>query len=535
MATLVDLWTSLFPAARPVVPLNEAARSRTVGWVRVLRARVPAFDGLDAGDLAIVPAGPLSAVAAGLTGVDGLIAELVRVRVAALLLIEGEPSTPAPTEHVLETLAAAAAAVALPTLRHGRVDTAMLERSVIGFLVNRRAELDRQAALLEAQLEALALANGELAALVGAIGSWLGRAVVLEGRRGDALAIHAPADVPDAALAVQRYLARPRSVALRVALPAAPVGAAGAALASAPGAVGGSASASGLVPGSTPVPSARTLTGRSVGSLALLGDRPVSELERVVTERIAAILALELVRDESVRRARDTTRRGEALPAAGPPWVVLLADQTPPGEATSLEQREELRRELRLLAPARRLVLRGDAASLELRAVLAGSPDDPAALTLAGRIATFLARTVALSRPISDPADRPVAEAESRATLEAVRPLANPPQVAEANLLAAYRLLGGLHNVPDGIRQARTLLGPLLVGRPADRSERLATLRALLDHPGPGDAAVALGVHRNTVAYRTHRIEALTGWRLADPDLRLALGIALRIMQSAQD
>ena len=167
--------------------------------------------------------------------------------------------------------------------------------------------------------------------------------------------------------------------------------------------------------------------------------------------------------------------------------------------------------------------------------MLAGSPDDPGALALAGRIAEFLARTVALSRPISDPADRPVAEAESRATLEAVRPLAKPPRVAEANLLAAYRLLGGLHNVPDGIRQARTLLGPLLVGRPADRAERLATLRALLDHPGPGDAAVALGVHRNTVAYRTHRIEALTGWRLADPDLRLALGIALRIMQSAQD
>ena len=510
MATLGDVWSSLVPAARPVGSLDEAARSRTIGWVRVLRARVPAFDGLDAGDLAIVPAGPLSAGAAGTAGVDGLIAEFVRARVAAVLLIEADPNPSAPTDTTLDALAAAAAAVGLPTLRHGRVDTAMLERSVIGFLINQRAELDRQAALLEAQLEALALANGELAAFVGAIGSWLGRAVVLEGRRGDALAIHAPADTPDAAQAVQRYLARPRSVALRVALPATPAHG----------------------PASAPV--GRPSAGRSVGSLALLGGRPVSELERVVTERIAAILALELVRDESVRRARETTRSGEALPAAGPPWVVLLAEQSPPGDATSLEQRDELRRELRLLAPARRLVLRGDAASLELRVVLAGNPEDPGARTLGGRIAEFLGRTVALSRPISDPADRPVAEAESRATLEAVRLLADPPRVAEANLLAAYRLLGGLHNLPDGSRQARALLEPLLVGRPADRVERLATLRAVLDHPGPGDAAVALGVHRNTVAYRLHRIEALTGWRLADPDLRLALGMALRVVQSAQ-
>jgi hypothetical protein len=492
VTTLAELWASLFPAAVPVEPLDAAARGREVRWVRVLKARVPAFDALEPGDLAIVPAGALAAVAPGPPEAAALVGEFVRSRVAGLLLVEGEDDA----RPALEALAGAVATAGLPALRSSRSDPAALERSAIGFLVNQRAELDRQATLLETQLEGLALGGADLGALVGAIGAWLGRAVALEGRRGDSLAIHAPPDLPGAAAAVKAYLAHPRRVALRVALPAAP--------ADAP-------------------------DRRRSGSIALLGERPASQLERIVLERIAALLALELARDASVRRARDATPRSDALPAGGPPWVVLLADQAPPGDETTLEAREELRRELRLLAPARRLTLRGDAASLELRAVVAVGPDDPAGLVAGERIGRFLGRTVSLSRPFTDPVERPAAEAEARATLEAARVLAPPPDLARADRLAAYRLLGGLHNLPDGRREAQALLEPLLTGRDGARAERLATLRAVLDHPGAGEAAAALGIHRNTLAYRVRRIEALGGWSLSDPDLRLALAVALRI------
>jgi DNA-binding PucR family transcriptional regulator len=44
-----------------------------------------------------------------------------------------------------------------------------------------------------------------------------------------------------------------------------------------------------------------------------------------------------------------------------------------------------------------------------------------------------------------------------------------------------------------------------------------------------------LGIHRNTLAYRIGRIEAVSGWRLEDPELRFALALAVRLVQNAQD
>ncbi|MER3488081.1 MAG: hypothetical protein C4307_04850, partial [Chloroflexota bacterium] len=55
---------------------------------------------------------------------------------------------------------------------------------------------------------------------------------------------------------------------------------------------------------------------------------------------------------------------------------------------------------------------------------------------------------------------------------------------------------------------------------------------AVLEASGPAEAALRLGVHRNTVAYRLRRIEAITGWDPSDPELRLALALAVYLVQS---
>jgi purine catabolism regulator len=499
---LSELQAELLPAARPAGA--AATEARPIAWVRVLKSRVPAFDALDAGDLAIVPAGPLALIAPGADELRALADALAAARVSGVLLVEGEAGADR-----LEALAALLEASGVPGLRLGRTDPTALERAVIGFIVARGSELERQAGLLASELQRRALDGGGPAALVAAIATFLGRGVALESARGDVLAVHAPVDAPEAAAAAIRYQARPRqSAALRFPLP----------VASGP-----------------------------AGALVLIGDAPASELARATVARIGGLLALELARDEAVRRAGDQARRADALPSAGPPWIVLLARQRAPGldddTPAAREAREAIRREVRLLAPARRMALRGDADSLELRAVLAldradggaGTRQDNEADPLALRIAGLLSRTVALSRPFRTRAERPAAEADARSTLEAAVALAEPPAVARTDRLPVYRMLGGLHNLPEGARLARALLVPILAGRPDVRRERLATLRAVLDHGGINEAAAALGVHRNTIAYRVRRIEAATGWQLSDPELRLPLAIAVRLVQEEQE
>lgn len=516
MATLEDVRSALFPAARPVGTPAPERLAGQVSWVRVMRARVPAFDALEAGDLAIVPASALRVVAPGPAETAALVGALVRARAAGCCIVGDDAPSEEPDRSLTpsEALAVAAANAGLPTFRLPEAEPVALERSVIGLLVNRRAELERQAARLEAQLERLALAGADLAGLAGAVAAALGRAIVIEGRTGAVLAAFAPPDRPEAVAAVQAYHARRAGIVLRVPLPGIEPGR---------GTERGSAAS-----GSPPVHS---------GAFLVLGDRPATEFEQVAAERIAGLLALEIVRGDVARRIAESDRSVEGLPADGPPWVVLVARQGgPPETPGTLEAREAIRRELRLLAPLGRLVLRGDAESLEIRALLAADAADPGGLSLAGRIAEFLGRLVAVSRPFERPSERAVAEAEARATLEAAEALAaagsSPGPIARAERLPAYRLLSALHNAPEGRRHARALLAPLLVGRPAAVRERLATLRAVLESSGPAEAAARLGVHRNTVTYRLRRIEALAGWSPGDPDLRLALAAAVFLVQS---
>ena len=493
MATLGDLQGALFPTARIAGSSAAERADRHVGWVRVLKARVPAFDALDAGDVAIIPGPALAVVAPGGSQTDELAAALARAGVAAVLLVEGDGGAEA-----LDALGLATTELGLTVLSLGRTDPVALERSVIGFLVNRRAELDRRAAELESQLASLALLGRGLEVLAQAIGSFIGRAVVIEGRRGDPIAVYAPADLPGSAAAVAGYMARPAGVALRVTIPA-PAGERGAG-----------------------------------GRLVLLGDDPPNELERIVSGRIAAVLALELARDAAVRLAREEARRGDPLPAEGPPWVVLLASQGVADGSDEIDLREAVRAGLRQLLPSARVTLRGTAESLELRLVAAAPTDDPDGLGTAERVAQFLGRPVAVSRPFREPAARAAAEAATRATLDAGERLDPSPAVVRATRLPAYLLLGNLHNLPDGLRDARDLLAPLLTGRPGARAARLATLRTVLETASIGEAAARLGIHRNTVGYRVARLEAVGGWDLADPELRFALLMAVRIVQSAQ-
>jgi hypothetical protein len=463
-----------------------------------MHGRVPTFDALEPGDLVIAPASVLAAAAPGRAELDALAAMLAAVPVSGVLLPDGSQET-----------ASAIARAGVPVVVVGRTDPAALERSVVGYIVARGAELERQAALLEAELRRRALDGAGVAGLLGTVAGFLGRALALEGSRGDVVAIHVPAHVPGAAADAAAYQVG-SGHARRT----------------------GSQASSAVL--RVPLPAAHGVAG----AIVVLGAAQPSELAVVTLPRVCGLVALELAREDAVRGAADRARGAEAMPSAGPPWVVAIARQREPGsrpdEPAAREAREQVRRALRLLAPARRMSLRGDADSIEVRAVLAVDPPggaDPEGRIAATRFADVVGRTVALSRPFSAPGERPAAEAEARATLEAAEQLSAPDRVVVAARLATYRMLGALHHLGHGPRLAQAMLEPLLANRADVQREHLATLEAYLERGSVGEAAVALGIHRNTATYRLRRIEARTGWDLTDPDLRLALLVALRVVQ----
>ena len=142
MASLRDLVRTIFPLARPVgsAALDAARGEREVTWVRVLKARVPAFDALEPRRPRDRPGPRARGRRPEPTQVDELAAALARARVPAVVLVDGDGGAES-----VEALGEAAADAGLTVLRVGRTDPIALERSVIGFLVNRRAELDRRA------------------------------------------------------------------------------------------------------------------------------------------------------------------------------------------------------------------------------------------------------------------------------------------------------------------------------------------------------------------------------------------------------
>ncbi len=77
-------------------------------------------------------------------------------------------------------------------------------------------------------------------------------------------------------------------------------------------------------------------------------------------------------------------------------------------------------------------------------------------------------------------------------------------------------------------------LGPVRRHDAERRTELLRTLRAHLDHGlHRTRTARAVHVHVNTVAQRLRRIEALTGWDLADPATLVEVGAALTLLDVA--
>jgi len=94
MASLHEILATLLPDADSIgAPVPYGDDTRDVGWVRVLRARVPALDVLEPSDLVIVPASSLAVVAPAPADLVDLAQTLTRSGASGLLLVPAAAAT----------------------------------------------------------------------------------------------------------------------------------------------------------------------------------------------------------------------------------------------------------------------------------------------------------------------------------------------------------------------------------------------------------------------------------------------------------
>ncbi|MDP9093497.1 MAG: PucR family transcriptional regulator ligand-binding domain-containing protein [Actinomycetota bacterium] len=136
-----------------------------------------------------------------------------------------------------------------------------------------------------------------------------------------------------------------------------------------------------------------------------------------------------------------------------------------------------------------------------------------------------------LSRVIESVADLPTAYQQARKAVLVGRRMRGAGAVAHFDSLGVHRLLS-LVSDPDELRSfAAEVLGMLNRDTP-EAIDLRRTLHVLLDsNCNVAETARELHFHYNTLRYRIGKLESIVGPFTADPNLRLDIALALRVVQ----
>jgi len=300
------------------------------------------------------------------------------------------------------------------------------------------------------------------------------------------------------------------------------------------------------------------------GRLVLFdADRVLSEVDLAVLERAAAVAAICLSTQTAVT-AVENKYRGDFLrdvlagrAGAAPevrahadtlgwdldrPAVVVVAALETRGAPLSRGYRGP--RELERFAAAWATVVAGEdraapvvGFAAEVVALLPVSDQDPRAVvdrTVAavrgdggGGRRPFVA---GVSRPALTTAGLPAAYEQARKALTVGQRLHGAGAVVHFDDLGVFRLLSLIEDDAELVRFAEQTLGELMAPT-AEAGTLRDTLRVLLDtNLNVAEAARLLHFHYNTLRYRISKLERIVGPFTDDPNLRLDLGLALRIV-----
>ena len=493
-----------------VVVAGSAGLSHQVTWVTTLRATLPAFANLRGGELALIPVAAARALDERLT-LASLVERLAYVPIAAVGAI-GE---------IADEARAAADKARTPLLRlPDDTDVREVEREVQRLISDYEAQIERRAAQLANLLAQRSLAGAGVPGLLEVLAERTGHGLAYYSAMGELRALKArgPARV---ALQTLRPSGAGATTHLGQMVWIQPLGASG----------------------------AGDPTGRAFGFLAVAGET-LDDWDRLAARQGAAVLALELAKEQAVQAAEERLR-GDFVQTvlAGPP-----ADN-----ATLLQRGQELGYDLRrphvaMLcsvgeadeAAAQAASLLGAALhTLGLAAPLMRRPDgalcflplaEPGvrARDLAERIRAHLAAelpgvSVAIGKEAPTVAAWPRSLREAEQALLLGRQLFDSARVLDFGDLGVYRLLVLLRESPELWEFYRQTLAALADYDRKQDSELLKTLEAFFANLGNlARTAEALHVHRNTLLYRLERIAQISGLDLDDAEDRLALWLALK-------
>ncbi len=137
-----------------------------------------------------------------------------------------------------------------------------------------------------------------------------------------------------------------------------------------------------------------------------------------------------------------------------------------------------------------------------------------------------------VSRPIAWVEDLPEAYAEALKAVAIGRQMQGPSAVMHFDQLGIYRLLAVVPDTEELRRFVTDTLGDLATDENAENAGLRETLTVLLDtNLNVAEAARILFFHYNTLRYRIAKLERMLGPFTTDPELRLTLALALKVLQ----
>ncbi len=524
-ASVRNILTLLVPRDAQLIAGVEGL-DRRVTWATRMRARLPAFESVRGGELALLALSQLRRLDDTL---PHLLTSLHKEGVAAVAV--AAPS--------LESLGGEAVAIAdqlhLPLiLLPLTASLEEIEREVITFVVSFRGEIERKATEISHQLMQLSIQGEGLQGVCEHLASASSKWVTLQdANRQLRFQSPPPGDDPPALPSSLTDEALSLNGFTRITIPI-------------------------------------QIRHEVVGYLSLIGnDGDLDYLERLVLGQVAPILALEFARERE-RSEVESRYSAEALMDVlqgnyqqpdemlararllgydlTTPQVVAIFELSPnepeyPAGSSQVQWSKRPRDELLRAWPACWV-------SSEARRMLALLPisesdedveSEKAIFTRLERVQARIQQgkasngilpvyTVGIGRLAHDVQQIPQSHREAQQALEIGRRLFGEGKLHSFARLGIYRLLFHLYGHQELSDFYQETLGLLLESDNRSNSALIETLEGFFRCNGNlSETARAMHLHRNSLLYRLGRIEEILGRSLEDPELRLSLQIALKI------